>query len=109
MADFYLKIGDTLPILDVTLKNASGTPINLTGASVQVVLRHQGTGATVTKACTLADAANGRVTYTWLANDITAAGFYDAEFRITFAGGATLTVPSNAKDNLTILASARLS
>jgi Rib/alpha/Esp surface antigen-like repeat protein len=90
-----MKAGDTAPVVRATLLDASGDPVDLTGASVRFVMA-TAAGATpaVDDAATLADAASGAVEYAWVAGDTDTPGEYVCEFEVTYADGSTQTFPT---------------
>lgn len=95
-ADATVRSGDTAPALVATLKADDGTVVNLTGATVTFSMRDQKTGAIlVTGACTLTSATGGVVTYTWVTGNTDVAGVYNADFKVTFSGGAIETFPNS--------------
>lgn len=95
MTDFYIKKGDTAPVIVATLKDSAGAPINLTGASVRFRMRLLlGTVLKVDAAVTIVDALAGTVSYQWALADTDTAGTYLVEWQITYAGGAVQTVPN---------------
>ena len=100
MATYYLTQNDAGVTMYATLKNADGTAIDLTGATVTFHCGMEGDAANK-----LVDAAaaisgspvNGRVYYTWTAADTAEAGEYAAEFELSYAAGTVIrTVPSRA-------------
>lgn len=92
---FYLKAADTAPVLEATLEDASGEPIDLTGASVGFAMIEPRNGATVIDAgANVADAANGLVRYPWADGDTDTPGRYRAEFVVTYADGTVETFPN---------------
>ena|SRR5438105_9735585 len=77
--------GDTRPTLTATLKDsASGDPIDLTTASaVRFQMREANDRRyTVNAAASIPNAAQGRVSYSWAADDLTRPGDYQAQFEI---------------------------
>lgn len=91
-----LKRNDLLPTLDVTLEAPAGTPVALTGATVKFIMRLPGAAsAKIDSAATVLDADAGTVRYTWTGANTDTAGLYQAEFEVTFAGGAKRTFPEN--------------
>ncbi len=94
MADIYLGKGDILPVLTAALQNADGTPIDLTGAAVALIIETRQDVETV-RVATVTDAALGLVSYTWVAADSATRGTYRVRWRVTFAGGAMTTVPND--------------
>ena len=97
MADFYITEGDTLPVLNATLLNDSGTAVNLTNASsVRFHMRKIGSNKpTVVASATFVDKPNGKVRYTWVTGNTAKAGLYDAEFQVTYVGGTIETYPNH--------------
>lgn len=100
---FTIKQNDTAPPLVATL--TQGTPavaINLVGATVKFIMK-QGAGVAITGTCTLTDAANGIVTYSWISADTAVNGTYDVEFEITHASGKVQTVPNDGYKQVIIV------
>ena len=89
----YMKKGDRLPLLQAELTDASGTPLNLTGATVTFKMRSRnGTVLKVNAAASVISAELGVVQYAWGATDTDTEGSFDAEFVASF-GGLPMTVP----------------
>ena len=99
-ATFYLTQHDVAVVMNATLKNADGTAIDLTGATVTFHCGAEGNpdSAIVKAAASIVGSpVNGRVSYTWTAADTAEAGTYDAEFQLSYAAGTVIrTVPSRA-------------
>jgi len=95
MADFYIGQGDTASTMLVTLRDANGAAVNITGASVHIDVTpiHGGTKI-VDAAATIVDAPTGQVSYTFTAPQTAAAGDYLATFTVTFGGGAVESFPN---------------
>jgi len=89
-------LGDTQPF-EYELKWDDGTAIDLrTAASVYFIMRiDDGTADDVNAACTITDAQNGKVAYSWTSGDVDTGGMYKYRYKITYTSGKTLTVPSN--------------
>lgn len=93
---FFIKQNDTSPALQVTLKDASGTAIDLSGATVRFHMRQIGAPTTkVDASATISDADNGIVYYSWNAVDTNTVGSFEAEFEVTFSGGEIESFPNN--------------
>lgn len=91
---FYIKEGDTSPALRYTLLPS---PIDLTGATVRFSLRLRGQNTPLINrvaALIVAPAAGGVVQYDWLTGDTATAGFYEAEFEVTYADSTIETFPN---------------
>lgn len=95
MADFYIGQGDTASSMVVTLRDANGNPVNITGATVHIDVTpiHGGTKI-VDTAATITDATNGVVSYTFTAGQTANAGDYLATFTVTFGGGQIESFPN---------------
>jgi predicted metal-dependent enzyme (double-stranded beta helix superfamily) len=97
MATYYLTQNDAGVTMTATLKNADGTAIDLTDATVVFHCGQAGDAANaiVDAAAVVLDGAAGRVAYAWTAADTAEAGTYDAEFQISW-GTVIRTVPSRS-------------
>ena len=93
---FFIKQNDTSPALQVTLKDANGSAIDLSASTVRFHMREIGaTTAKVDASATVSDADNGVVYYAWSAADTDTMGSFEAEFEVTFAGGEVESFPNN--------------
>lgn len=93
---FFIKQNDTSPALQATLKDASGTAIDLSGSTVRFHMRQVGaTSAKVDAAATVSDADGGVIYYQWSASDTDTIGSFEAEFEVTFSGGEIESFPNN--------------
>jgi hypothetical protein len=100
---FYLKSEDTAPVLEATLTDASGEPIDLTGASVLFKMATPRNGETVVDtSARIADASAGLVRYPWAAEDTAEPGRYRAEFVVTYADGSIETFPNVGSHDIII-------
>lgn len=89
---FTIKQGDTLPPLVAILREADLTPIDLSDAtSVKLAIKGP---VTWKKDCSIVDAPEGKVSYSWVSGDTSTNGQYEAEFEITWPGGIQ-TVPND--------------
>ena len=106
MAEFWVKQGDTGEQIQTQLLDASGTAINLTTATGVTfhMKRDQDTVAKVSAAATIINAASGIVGYTWTGTDTDTAGDFKGEWKITYTGGATRTVPTSTYDPVHVMA-----
>lgn len=90
----YLKRGDTSPSLLYALYPAS---VDLTGATVRFNMKNRDTGVVkISRAAAAITTPTGTPTvrYDWQSGDVDTVGFYDAEFEVTYAGGAIETFPN---------------
>lgn len=93
--DFTIKRGDTLPVLSDTLVYSDGSAVNLTGASVNFVMRPMTALAPTTNAvATVVSPTAGTVSYTFTTGDTAASGVFSACWRVTFSGGTLMTFPT---------------
>jgi hypothetical protein len=94
--DFFLKRGDTSPVLEFVLDPLT----NLTGATVVFNMRLPGAAsAKVSRKAVqvVSPATDGKVRYVWAAEDTDTVGTYSAEFEVTYQDGSVETFP-NADD-----------
>lgn len=93
---FYIKQNDTSPFLLATLKDGNGNLIDLTAASVRFHMRAVGAStAAVDAAAVVVDEDQGSVKYEWQAANTATAGTFEAEFEVTYSGGAIETFPND--------------
>ena len=92
---FYIKKDDTRPAIIANLTDANDAAVNLTGASVKFNMRVDPAGAIKINLGTaiIEDAEAGQVSYPWTSSDTDTADDFEAEFQVTFAGGAVQTFP----------------
>jgi len=93
---FNIKKQDTLPALSVTLQQADGTAINLTGGSI---FFHMGNLITYAPhfsgAGVITDATAGEVEYRWTGSpDTFTTGNFWGEFEVTWTG-SQITLPND--------------
>lgn len=93
---FSLKRGDSRPALKVTVKEADGDLVDLTGATVTFHLARarDGLAKTLAGSVTVESAVDGTVRYDWAAADTAEAGDFQGEFRVDYGSGVVLTAPS---------------
>jgi hypothetical protein len=93
----FWKQGDLYPPLVGDL-NA-----DVTGATVQAIIRKVHGTTVLTKSCTLTDAVNGIVTASdWVVPETDLEGAYHVEFKVTFAGGKIERFPQRSYKELII-------
>jgi hypothetical protein len=103
---FTLKQNDTSPSIQATLKDASGSAVDLSGATVKFHVKSVDGTLKVNQTATLVDEDNGVVKYDWQAGDTDTVGTYYAEFQVSYADLTTETFPNN--DNIVILIKSEL-
>jgi hypothetical protein len=97
----YVKEGDTGIPFPATLTDTTGTVVNLTGATVDFVMRlasYVGPTPPVPKvnaAASIVSPTAGTVLYTSGANDLDTVGTYFVEWEVTFAGGLKQRFPGD--------------
>ncbi len=104
MADFTLKAFDRLPSIQATLATG-GQAVNLTGATVDFIMRPAAGGAVkVNAAAVIVTPASGVVRYDWTALDTNTPGSYQAEWEVHWADGRTQTFPTTSYHTVDVLA-----
>lgn len=94
---FFIKQNDTSPFMTASLKDASGSAVDIQGASVRFHMRSVGsTTVKVDDAAVITDGENGAVKYEWSSGDTDTVGQFQAEFEVTYAGGKIETFPNNS-------------
>jgi len=98
MADFTIGRGDRLPEITATLSGDDNEALDVTGCTVKFILTPVAGGTpTVSAAATVTSASAGQVKYAWDADDTQTAGYYQAEWEVTYSDGRKLTVPNGKK------------
>lgn len=93
---FSIKQNDRSPAMLATLQDASGTAVNITGASVRFHMRQIGsTQVKVDAAASIVTADEGLVRYNWISADTADTGSFQAEFEVTYADGSIETFPND--------------
>ena len=96
MPDFVIKSGDTLPILTDTLTYSNGTPVNLSGCTVQFIMRSVTAVLPTTNApATVVTPATGSVSYTFTATDTAQAQRAQGTWVVTNASGQVQQWPTD--------------
>lgn len=101
-AEFVVKRGDKLPLIETILKDETGAVVDLTTASdVRFKMRPMGGGTAKVDAAAAKvndPGADGRVRYVWQTADTDTAGWYEAEWQVTFGATGALTFPNDGYD-----------
>jgi hypothetical protein len=102
--DFYIKRGDLKSTLAATLKDATGAPVDLTGHAVKLMMRSFDTGVLeINAAATIVAPALGTVKYDWQTGDTDAAGYFFAEWQVTYSTGEPQTFPTRGYHLIAVL------
>ena len=100
---FYIRQNDTSPTLTATLTDYNGTPINLNAATVDVYMEDlSGVAKLAGASCSVDDATNGIVSYSWQAGDTDTVGTYRVVFEATYFDGGVETFPNKGYESVTI-------
>ena len=95
MADLSAKQGDTAITWDDTLTYSNGSPVNLTGASVNFVMRSlAATTPAVNATASIVTPLAGTVSYSPTATDTATVGEFMGNWVVTFSGGLVETFPT---------------
>ena len=96
MATYYVKQNDVGSVTPQTfLQDANGDAVNLTSASVRFLMAAPGVDPVVAEDAEVVDADTGEVRYTWLEGDLDDAGYYRAEWEVTYSNDAVETFPAD--------------
>lgn len=106
MGILTMKKDDLEPKFIATLRNADGTPVDLTNAtSVSLIVKQQGGAKYFKSTGTILDAINGVVSYTWASGDTDTVGTFQMEFEVIWPTGRPETFPNSGYDTLIVGAS----
>lgn len=108
ITDFYIKQGDTLEPINVSLTDDAGnlTTRNLTGAAIEFHMRAlDGTLLVAAGAASLVSNTDKTVVYQWIAGDTDVASPsltrpHQAEFQVTYLDGNIETFPNASNINI---------
>ncbi len=102
MDTFYIKRNDTSPIFRGILKDGDDNVVDVTGAAIRFHMFDQAGVSKVDAAAVINSGTAGDVQYEWSVGDTDTAGFYDAEFEVTYSGGRIETFPNNSFERVHI-------
>jgi hypothetical protein len=95
-ADFMIKQGDTQPVFSQTLQYGDGSPVDLTGAAVKLIVGTPTSTSVLPLSGPITNTgASGQVTYQPAVGDTNSPGSYLASWIVTFAGGQQQTFPTD--------------
>ena len=95
---YFLKRDDSGVYISCILRDASSVVDLTDAAEIRFLMRPEGGGALVVnaEAETVGAPISGTVRYKWVPANTARAGRFEAEWRVTFAGGA-LTFPNHSR------------
>jgi len=109
-----MKVNDTGPAIQSTLRDGNGVVVDVTGSTIQFKMKMReparGRGDMSRLVGLKVDAAggivgagtDGVVSYTWVAGDTDTPGDYVAEWEVTFGGGVIESFPRPGFIHVTI-------
>jgi hypothetical protein len=100
---FSIKQNDTSPSLQATLKDASLSPVDLTGATVMFHMKSIDGTVKVDQQMTITDDTGGVVRYDWQSGDTDTVGTYYVEFEVTYADASIETFPNNGNKVVSVV------
>ena len=88
--------GQTLPALAITLLDDDNAPVNLTGATLALLIESESTTGSTNEPVgagtwTITNATAGQATYAWAAADVATAGQYQLRVVVTLPNGTVKT------------------
>ncbi|HHX27920.1 MAG TPA: BppU family phage baseplate upper protein [Firmicutes bacterium] len=105
MSIYHVRCGDTKP-LEVVLTDERGRPLNLTGATINFMLKKPGATSLIERPVQVTAADKGEVLIPREASDFDAPGHYFAAFEVGYPDQSEETVPT--VEDMEIIAHARL-
>ena len=105
--DVTIKRGDTRHALKAILKNAQGSPVDLTGCTVTFRMASLWQSVLVDREVDIHDAIAGEVWVVWSPGETDVSGVYRAEFQVVYGDGRRETFPNNGYINIKILTDLR--
>lgn len=104
---FHLKRYDRQPAYRVQVINSSGTPEDISSATISFAMENKTTGVTIISSnsvgCSLTNPSSGVFDYCWQASDTVEAGVFKIEFEITPTSGGKFTIPAKDEDEAVII------
>jgi len=100
---FSIKQNDTSPSLQATLKDASQTAVDITGATVMFHMKSVDGTLKVSEEMTITNASGGVVRYDWQSGDTDTVGTYYVEFQVTYSDLSVETFPNNGNEVITVV------
>lgn len=104
-AKFVIKRGDLEPPISATILDASGTPVNLTGATAPTLVLRPTTGGAalrLTTGTSIVSAAAGTIKHVWQSGETTTAAEYNGEWEVTWPSSRPQTFPTEGTFTVSI-------
>jgi hypothetical protein len=103
---FTLKAHDTLPIIQATLTDGTGSPppLGTPGTAVWFIMAQVDGPMVFRKAAVIVDVDGGVVQYRWVAADTATPGTFQAEWEVTYPAADKQTFPTETYHVVRILA-----
>ena len=95
--DFYIKVGNTGPDLQVELLDEDGEPIDITDYStIKFSMRDKRTGAVIVDAVAAGEVTvnPGVIKYEWVVANTAIAGEYEGEFEVVMRSTQIINFPN---------------
>lgn len=106
MGTLQMKKDDLEPKYIASLRNADGTPVDLSNAtSVSLIVKQQGGAKNFKAAGNFVDRINGVVSYTWATSNTDTVGTFQMEWEVVWPSSRPETFPNVGYDTLIIGAS----
>jgi hypothetical protein len=90
-----MKCHDTRTAVKATLKSPSGSPVDLTGATVKFIMSKYNGAVLVNREADVLDAVNGIVCFVFVTEETTKSGMMKAEFEVTYLDTSVETFPNS--------------
>ena len=103
MYDVTLKRGDTRHAIRAVLKDATGSPVDLTDCSVSFHMAPLLRPVTISRAAHIENADAGEVWVVWVPGETDVSGIYQAEFKVTWPDGRKETFPNSGYISINII------
>lgn len=98
---FYITQYDLQPYYPVQVKSTSGSPLDLTGATIRCNMKTKKGDTLIinrqTAGINVSDVTNGKFEYRWQSGETGTSGQFYIEFEVSPASGGKFTIP-NYKD-----------
>ncbi len=101
--DVTIKRGDTRNCIKAVLKDATGSPVNLTSCEAKFHMAPPGRQAIVSRAAHIENAVSGEVWVVWAPGETDVVGIYRAEFEVMYQDGRRETYPNDGYISIQIL------